>query len=73
MITKTELNSEEYLKKLQEAADQIATERNVEKITVFHSHGGKFGCGGSGKKLCTEILNEAQARVNEKYKLKLET
>jgi ABC-type Zn uptake system ZnuABC Zn-binding protein ZnuA len=71
MTTKIELNSEEYLRKLQEAADQIATERNVEKIKVIHSHRDKFGYMGSDEKLST-ILEEAQARVNKKYKLKLE-
>jgi hypothetical protein len=66
------VNLEEYLMKLQEAADEIATERNVRKITVFHLHGGNFGCARTGEQLCIPLLEEAQAKVNEKYELKLE-
>jgi hypothetical protein len=71
MTTKTELHLEEYLMKLQEAADKIATKRNVRKITVFHVHGGKFGCARRGEQLCVPLLEEAQAKVNEEYELKL--
>jgi hypothetical protein len=72
MTTQTELNSEEYLKKLQEAADEIAHERNERKTTIYHLHGDKFTCGHVGNKIGSLILEEARARVNKKYKLKLE-
>lgn len=66
------LNLEEYLVKLQEAADEIANERNLRKITVFHLHGGKFACACTGEQLCIPLMEEAQAKINEKYELKMD-
>ncbi len=71
MLIKKSLSLEDYLMKLQEAADGIATERNLRKITVFHI-GGKFACRRTGNQMGNPILEEAQAKVNEKYELKLE-
>jgi hypothetical protein len=72
MSAKKLLPLQEYLEKLQEAADKIAIERNLKKITVFHLHGGNFGCARTGGQLCIPLLEEAQAKVKEKYELKLE-
>ena len=72
MLAKKMLSLEEYLMNLQEAADEIATERNLRKITVFHLHGGKFACARTGPQLCIPLLEEALSRVNEKYELKAE-
>jgi hypothetical protein len=72
MLAKKMITLEEYLMKLQESADRIATERNLKKITVFHLHGGGFHCSRVGDKMGLPILEEAQAKVNEKYELKSE-
>lgn len=72
MSAKELLPLQKYLEKLQEAADEIATERNQRKFTVYHLHGGKFTCGRVGNKMNILILEEARVKVNEKYELKLE-
>ncbi len=72
MSTKKVLSLEEFLMKLQEAADQVASERDVKTIKVFPLSGAEFGCLGDGAKLCIPILDEARTRVNEKYELKVE-
>lgn len=72
MSDKEVLSLQNYLEKLQEAADEVAKERNVKQIKVFHSYGSKFGCLGDGPRLCIPILDEARARVNVKYELELE-
>ena len=68
MAAKKGLALKDYLVKLQEAADEVANERNLGKITVSHHHGGEFLCVGTGDKICLSILEEAQSRVNKKYK-----
>jgi hypothetical protein len=72
MITKKILSLDEYLIRLQAAADDIAREKNAKKITVFHLYGGKFACSRVGDKMGLPILKEAQSRVNEQYELKAE-
>jgi hypothetical protein len=72
MLNKKSLGLEDYLIKVQEAADEIATERNQRKIIVFHLPECEFACRRTGNKMGTSILKEALSRVNKKYKLKLE-
>jgi len=66
MSAKKKLTKKEFLVKVQEAADELTNQRNLEKITVFH-HGGKFGYSRTGKEMRFDILEEALSRVNEKY------
>ena len=72
MLTRGTLNLETYLRKLQDVVDEMATERNLRKIIVFHHGKGIFGCVGEGAKFCLPLVEEAQGKVNERYKLKLE-
>jgi hypothetical protein len=70
MAEKIELNLEEYLAKLQEAANEVASERNLGKIQVIHLSEGKFGCMSNNPQICPQILAEAEDRVNKKFALK---
>lgn len=74
MSAKQSLTLEDYRAKVQEEADKIASEKNESKIEVIvfpkSEQGSRsFGCARKGTKLCLIILNEALARVNEKYEL----
>jgi hypothetical protein len=73
MSAKKGLSIQDYRKKLQEAADELTSVRNVEKIEVIHLSRDNFGCAREGAQLCLPILEEARSRVNEKYELNAET
>lgn len=72
MSDKKVLTLKEYIVKLQEAADELTSNRNEEKIEVIHLSGDNFACARASAQLCVPILEEARARVNEKYELKAE-
>ncbi len=72
MSAKEVLTLSAYLKKLQEAADEVASKRNVKKIEIIHISGDKFACAREGARLDLSILQEALSRVNEKYELEAE-
>ncbi len=77
MSAKKVLTLEQFYVRLQEAADEVASERNEKKIKVVHFAAaelrrGVIGCAREGNKICLPILQEALSRVNEKYELKAE-
>ncbi len=66
MATKKELYLEEYIEKLQEAADRIVNERIINNNVIYLY---KYGCR-EGEQL--GLFKEALSRVNEQYELKVE-
>ena len=66
------LSLKHYLEKLQEAADELTSNRDEEKIKVIHLSGENFACSRASAQLCVPVLEEARARINEKYELKAE-
>jgi hypothetical protein len=75
MMEKKQLSVDEYYEKLQEAADDIANERNVEKITIVRYpeaelRRGIFASLRNSNISSIPISEEAKVRISKIYVLK---